>query len=118
MADVTLTVPAPYTITLAVPGTMTATGTYAIGPTGPQGATGATGATGAAGATGAQGPQGIQGIQGEPGADGADGVVDYASVISSLGGGGALTVRYDATQPEVDCLWVAPTGQVVLITGS
>jgi hypothetical protein len=29
-----------------------------------------------------------------------------------------LTVRYDASQPEVNCLWVAPTGQVVLITGS
>jgi hypothetical protein len=29
-----------------------------------------------------------------------------------------LTVRYDVTQPDVDCLWVAPSGQVVLITGS
>jgi hypothetical protein len=29
-----------------------------------------------------------------------------------------LTVRYDALQPDVDCLWVAPSGQVVLITGS
>jgi hypothetical protein len=39
-------------------------------------------------------------------------------VVTALGGGGALTVRYDASQPEVNCLWVAPTGQVVLITGS
>lgn len=31
---------------------------------------------------------------------------------------GNLAVRYDATQPEQDCLWVSPTGQVVLITGS
>lgn len=31
---------------------------------------------------------------------------------------GNLPVRYDATQPETDCLWVAPSGQVVLITGS
>lgn len=29
-----------------------------------------------------------------------------------------LAVRYDAIQPEQDCLWVSPTGQVVLITGS
>lgn len=29
-----------------------------------------------------------------------------------------LGVRFDATQPETDCLWVSPTGQVVLITGS
>ena len=115
MPDVTLTVPAPYEITLAVPGTMTVTGTYAIGPTGPAGATGATGATGAAGATGATGAQGPQGIQGVPG---ENGVVDYASIISSLDGGGALTVRYDATQPEVDCFWIAPSGQAVLITGS
>ncbi len=41
--------------------------------------------------------------------------------ISSGGGAlgvGELPVRYDAVQPEVDCLWVSPTGQVVLITGS
>lgn len=31
---------------------------------------------------------------------------------------GNLAVRYDATQPEQDCLWVSPTGQIVLITGS
>jgi hypothetical protein len=31
---------------------------------------------------------------------------------------GDLAVRYDATQPTRDCLWVAPSGQVVLITGS
>lgn len=31
---------------------------------------------------------------------------------------GTLPVRYDATQPTVDCLWVAPDGSVVLITGS
>lgn len=31
---------------------------------------------------------------------------------------GSLYVRYDAIQPTVDCLWVSPTGQVVLITGS
>jgi len=39
------------------------------------------------------------------------------------GGGGALgagelPVRYDEVQPEVDCLWVAPNGRIVLITGS
>ena len=43
--------------------------------------------------------------------------------MAGISGGGALgvgelPVRYDADQPEVDCLWVAPTGQVVLITGS
>jgi hypothetical protein len=29
-----------------------------------------------------------------------------------------LTVRFDGTQPMVDCLWISPTGQVVLITES
>jgi len=84
MSEVLVTVPAPYSITLAVPGSVTINGEYAIGPTGPQGPAGA------------------------DGADGADGVGFTA---------GDLPVRNDATQPTRNCLWVAPTGQIVLITG-
>jgi hypothetical protein len=54
------------------------------------------------------GPQGIPGTSS----------VTYATVTDALGVGGGLIVRYDATQPEEDCLWCAPSGQVVLITGS
>lgn len=79
MPEVTVTVPSPYTIALAVPGSVTINGEYAIGPTGPQGPAGANGTGFTA---------------------------------------GDLAVRYDATQPTRDCLWVAPSGQVVLITGS
>lgn len=46
---------------------------------------------------------------------------DFATGWATVSGGigaGDLPVRYDAAQPQVDCLWVSPTGQVVLITGS
>jgi len=115
MSELLITIEERFRLEITLPTTVVIDGSVLIGPAGATGATGATGptgATGAAGATGATGPQGPQGVPG------TDGVVDFASVISSLGGGGALTVRYDATQPEVDCLWCAPSGQVVLITGS
>ena len=43
---------------------------------------------------------------------------DGVQIRTALNTTGDLTVRYDDTQPEIDCLWVAPSGQVVLITGS
>jgi hypothetical protein len=60
----------------------------------------------------------LPGEKGDKGDPGENATVTYSAVITALGGGGALTTRYDATQPQVDCLWVAPSGQVVLITGS
>lgn len=70
--------------------------------------------------TGDKGEQGIQGEEGPQGPQGIPGTssVTYATVTSALDAGGGLIVRYDATQPEEDCLWCAPSGQVVLITGS
>ena len=38
--------------------------------------------------------------------------------IPPTSSGYTLPVRYDATEPTVDCLWIAPDGRVVLITGS
>lgn len=40
------------------------------------------------------------------------------SITEVIGTAGSLLVRYDALQPTVDCLWCAPDGRVVLITGS
>jgi hypothetical protein len=94
-----------YRLELTLPTTAVLDGTVLIGPTGPKGDKGDTGATGATGAQGPAGAQGAQGIQGEPGADGLG--------LTT----GDLVVRPDATQPARNCLWVAPTGQVVLITG-
>jgi hypothetical protein len=55
---------------------------------------------------------------GPQGPAGADAVVSSASVRAAMVSNGDLPVRYDTLQPTIDCLWVAPTGQVVLITGS
>jgi len=46
------------------------------------------------------------------------GSITHEDVRDALVSGGDLPVRYDVTQPEIDCLWVSPTGQIVLITGS
>lgn len=82
------------------------------GPAGPQGATGPKGDAGDIGPQGAPGPQGAQG------AAGSDASVTATNVLAALVPAGNLPVRYDVLQPMVDCLWVAPSGQVVLITGS
>lgn len=44
--------------------------------------------------------------------------LDGTLIRQALDAQGSLVVRYDAAQPEIDCLWVAPDGSVVLITGS
>jgi len=42
----------------------------------------------------------------------------YTDTAIDAAAAGTVPVRYDATQPPVDCLWIAPDGRVVLITGS
>jgi hypothetical protein len=82
------------------------------------------------GEKGDQGVQGIQGIQGlkgdkgdkgetgDTGPAGSDATVTPTAVTAAVLASGAYPVRNDVTQPEIDCLWVAPSGQVVMITGS
>lgn len=94
------------------------------GPQGVPGINGADGLQGPKGDTGDAGPQGIQGLQGfkgdtgDTGPAGSDATVTPSAVTAAVLASGALPVRHDATQPEIDCLWVAPTGQVVMITES
>lgn len=114
MPNIELVVQPAYTVAITVPGQNIIPGTVLVGPQGIQGAKGDKGDTGATGAQGIQGIQGIKGDKGDPG----DGTVTFSNVTAALGGGGSLSVRYDSSQPTTDCLWVAPSGQVVLITGS
>lgn len=90
----------------------------AIGPRGPTGPQGATGPKGDMGDIGPQGIQGPKGDTGNTGPSGSDATVNNANVIAALNVNADLTVRFDATQPEVDCLWCAPSGALILITGS
>jgi hypothetical protein len=135
--DVVVSVPASLIVEVSAPQPKQVISTVLIGPKGDQGdpgPAGSTGATGATGLTGATGPQGDPGVGVPPGGDtdflltkatsddydaqwvGPDTIVNSSSVDAAMQSGGAYPNRFDAVQPNANCIWYPPSGGVFKIT--